>query len=327
VRSAFAAAGDERFLGFGERSNAVDQRGNDVQNYVSEGPYQPIEQPFIAAFVPPPGFQNRPDTTYYPVPWLLSTRGYGVLDDDAATSTFHLGEPNEWSVEVDGTAQVLRVFAGPTPAAALERFTARTGRQPPPAAPWYFGPWWQPKGTDDENLATLRAAGALGSVVQTYTHYLPCADDEGKGDAERERTARFHAAGLAVTTYFNPMICTSHPRYGEAVDKGVLTRNALGRPYEYRYTGSAQFFVGQFDFSANGAAEFYGSLLREAVDNGYDGWMEDFGEYTPPDAVSADRTPGPVMHNRYPRLYHAAAALGRAHRGRSREPPAGPGRT
>jgi sulfoquinovosidase len=303
----FAAASGERYLGFGERSNAVDQRGNDVQDQVSEGPYQPAEQPFIAAFVPPAGYQPRADATYYPVPWLLSTRGYGVLDDDADTSTFHLGGAGTWSVEVNGAAQALRVFAGPTPAAALKRFTARTGRQPAAAAPWYFGPWWQPSGDEKQDIATLRAAGAAGSVAQTYTHYLPCAAQTGRADAERQRTALFHAAGLAVTTYFNPMICTSHPRYGEARAKGVLTRNALGQPYEYRYTGSSQFLVGQFDFSAPGAAAFYGSLLGEAADAGYDGWMEDFGEYTPPDSVSADGRPGAQEHNLYPTLYHAAA--------------------
>ena len=37
----FAAKGNERYLGFGERSNAVDQRGNVVENYVSDGPWQP----------------------------------------------------------------------------------------------------------------------------------------------------------------------------------------------------------------------------------------------------------------------------------------------
>ena len=84
-----------------------------------------------------------------------------------------------------------------------------------------------------------------------------------------------------MTTYFNPMICTDHPRYREAADKGVLTMDALGRPYEYRYTGSAQFFVGQIDPTDPGAAAFYASLLDEAVRDGYDGWMEDFGEYTP----------------------------------------------
>jgi len=307
---AFGADRTERFLGFGERSNAVDQRGGTVEDYVAEGPYQPIERPFIAAFVPLPGYHPRDDATYFPIPWLLSTRGYGVLVDNDETSRFRLGSdsPDAWSAEVDGSSLSLRVFAGPTPAAALARFSARIGRQPPAAAPWYFGPWFQPKGEDGANLATLRRAGAPASVAQTYTHYLPCGDQVGTTERQRARTALFHAAGLAVTTYFNPMICTSYePTYDEAAAQGALTRNALGQPYVYRYTGASQFLVSQFDFSSPAAVAFYGRLLGEAVADGYDGWMEDFGEYTPTDAVSANGMSGAQMHNAYPAFYHGAA--------------------
>ena len=55
------------------------KRGNTIENYVAEGPYQTEEWPFIAAFVPPPGYHPRDDATYFPMPWLLSTRGYGFL--------------------------------------------------------------------------------------------------------------------------------------------------------------------------------------------------------------------------------------------------------
>jgi alpha-glucosidase (family GH31 glycosyl hydrolase) len=309
ISAAFAAPAGERFLGLGERSNAVDLRGQQVQARVTEGPYQTVERPFIAGFVPPPGYNARDDATYFPVPWVLSTRGYGVLLDSDATSTFDFGSSraDAWSASVPSSSLTFRVFAGPTPAAALARFTARTGRQPAPDAPWFFGPWWQPKGADKENLDTLRKARALGSVVQTYTHYLPCASQVGKRDEQKARTAMFHKAGLAVTTYFNPMICTSHPRYEEAAAAGVLTKNAAGQAYNYRYTGASQFFVGQFDFSNPAATDFYGSLLQEAVDDGYDGWMEDFGEYTPDDSVSADGRPGSEEHNLYVTLYHKAA--------------------
>ena len=61
------------------------------------------------------------------------------------------------------------------------------------------------------------------------------------------------------------------------------------------------------DFSAPGATAFYGGLLGEAVDDGYDGWMEDFGEYTPPDSRSANGMGGESMHNLYPTLYHRAS--------------------
>src|SRR5688500_6741473 len=41
----FQARGGERYVGFGERSNAVDQSGGVVENYVSDGPYQAGEYP------------------------------------------------------------------------------------------------------------------------------------------------------------------------------------------------------------------------------------------------------------------------------------------
>ncbi len=125
--------------------------------------------------------------------------------------------------------------------------------------------------------------------------------------AERARVARFEAAGLANVTYFNPMVCTTHPRYQEAVGKGLITKSALGRPYEYRYTGASVFLVGQLDFRAAGTSSFFRELLSEAVADGHVGWMEDFGEYTPDDAVAADGATGSAAHNAYPREYHAAA--------------------
>ncbi len=129
----FVARARERYLGFGERSNRVDQRGGEVENYVAEGPYEEDERAMIPLFVPAWGFHPRPDATYYPVPWLLSSAGYGVLVDDPETSYFRLdqGASGTWSVEVQAPRLSLRVFAGPRPADVLRRFTARTGRQPP----------------------------------------------------------------------------------------------------------------------------------------------------------------------------------------------------
>ncbi len=300
VRISFATADGERFLGFGERSDAVVRTGGEVDNRVTEGPYQSLESPFVAAFVPPPGQSDRPDATYFPIPWLLSSRGAGFLVTNDGHSRFRLGAP--WSVEVDGDAVGFDVFAGPEPADVLRRFTARVGRQPRAAAPFYFGPWWQPHGDEGANLAQLRAVGAAGSLVQTYTHYLPCGDQETA--RERSRTARFHAAGLAVTTYFNPMVCTS---YAARFDPSVLTKDALGNPSLYRYTGSTSFLVGQYDFTSEAGRRAYGDALDEAVRDGYDGWMEDFGEYTPDDARGADGSTGAAGHNAYVRAYHAAA--------------------
>jgi alpha-glucosidase (family GH31 glycosyl hydrolase) len=318
---AFGAARDERFFGFGERSNAVDQRGNEVESYVADGPYTPPDRALVPP-LPPWGFDARDDSTYYPIPWLLSSRGYGVLSDDDRTSRFHAASdrPDRWSFDVDSTIATLRFFAGPTPADVLRRFTARTGRQPPPPAPWTVGPWFQtgqanlvPLDREAQLVATLQGADAPVSVAETHMRYLPCGAQQGLRDVSRQRSDAFHQRGLAVLTYFNPMICQSNqPAFDDAARAGALTRDATGQPYVYGgYVGEAQGVpfrpLGQFDFTTPAGRDAFDAQLAQGIDDGYDGWMEDFGEYSPPDGVFADGTPGVVMHNRYPRLFHCAA--------------------
>lgn len=302
----FQATTSERYLGFGERSNAVNQRGGTVDNYVAEGPYVGQDNDLLKNIIPPPGWNQRDDTTYFPMPWLLSTRGYGVLVDDDERSLHHLDAKAFWSVEVAAAHLDLRVFAGPRPADALRRMTARVGRQPKAAAPFFFGPWFQPPDDIVKDLATLRAADSPTSLAMTYAHYLPCGVSADGQVGDRARAQAAHDAGMAVTTYFNPMICTTNPAYDPVAAAGGLGRDATGAPYVYPYFTSRRFDVSQFDFSSKvGVAQFAGRL-SEAYANGHDGWMEDFGEYTPADLVSADGTPGTAMHNRYPTLYHRA---------------------
>jgi alpha-glucosidase (family GH31 glycosyl hydrolase) len=308
----FAATQAERYLGLGERATGVDHRGAVIESFVSDGPYQAEERPFLQAFVPPAGMRFRDDATYYPVPWLLSTRGYGVLADTAATVYHRLDDAAVWSVEAtsvpEGTGRqqapaelTLRVFAGPRPADVLRRFTAATGRQPEVPARWVWGPWFQ---GGAEEIKAMQKADAPVSVAQTYTHYLPC----GAQKTEPERTRQLHALGVAVTTYFNPMLCSNYqPVFDEAAAAGALTRTATGEPYLYRYSTSSQFLVGQFDFTSPSGREIYGRLLGAAIADGHDGWMEDFGEYTPLDSRSADGKAGAATHNAYPVQYHCTA--------------------
>ena len=89
--AAFEARPEERFFGFGERANGLDHRGDVVENYVSDGPYQEDERGVAAVLIPKPGFRARDDATYFPVPWLLSSRGVGVLVDNPEVSYFRLG--------------------------------------------------------------------------------------------------------------------------------------------------------------------------------------------------------------------------------------------
>jgi alpha-glucosidase (family GH31 glycosyl hydrolase) len=320
---AFGMQDGERFTGFGERSNFVDARGQDVDNYVSDGPYPERARTIVGAIGLPWAETGRDDATYYPVPWTLSSRGYGVLLENDERSIFHMGtqRPGVWSAEPEAATVSVRVFPGPTPARALRRFTAATGRTPAAQAPWAYGPWFQTGQpnfvpVEDERtwIELLRDADAPVSVGETQLHYLPCGANTRAPAPESERTRNFHRHGLARLVYFNPLICTDYePHYSEAAAAGGLQRTATGDPYTYpAYVGgdgAAGFTVkplAQFDFTSAAGRAAYARLLEQAVADRADGWMEDFGEYTPPDAISSDGTPGPQMHNRYPTDYHCA---------------------
>ncbi|MDX6698778.1 MAG: hypothetical protein QOE65_2175 [Solirubrobacteraceae bacterium] len=333
VGMGFDAPADERFFGLGSRSDAVDHRGKEVENYVSDGPFRPEDRQYARGVVPPWAHSERDDATYYPVPWLLSSRGYGVLVDRDETSHFRLlsERGDTWSVDVDAGALALRVFAGPRPADALRRFTAATGRQPPPPTPWTFGPWFQTGQPNRVELAeeaamvrAQRQADVPVSAAETQMHFLPCGAQRDDPAYNAARTRAFHAAGLAHLVYFNPSLCTSYqPVWSQASDRGLLIREASGQTHVYPAfvggSGPAGFTsepLSQFDFRAPGTEAFYAGLLREAVAGGHDGWMEDFGEGVPPQGRAADGSTGTALHNRYPTDYHcsvhrAVAGFGR----------------
>src|SRR5918994_1518621 len=314
----FEARRGERYLGFGERSNAVDQRGNVVENYVSDGPWTPQQYAIGQAFVPDWGFRARDDATYFPMPWLLSSRGYGVLVDNTEESRHRLGTASlgAWSVEVDATSLRLRVIAGPRPADALRRLTERIGHQPKPFAPWVFGTWFHvgqenqpPPERERAAVAAQRSSDVPVSTVETHLRYLPCGGAVGRRARDRERPAFFPAAGLATVSYFGPEVGLSYqPLYDDAASRDVLLENEAGDPYVFDvFVGDAATLeapISLIDFTAPGSAAFFAEQLSQAVEDGHDGWMEDFGEYTPPDSVAANGMRGRELHNLYPVLYH-----------------------
>ncbi len=315
MSSSFARAGDERYLGFGERSNAVDQTGRSVFNWAEEGPFSSgVGEDVLRPLIPDFTFPTGPATTNFPIPWLVSTRGLGVLIDQSHRSTFHLGNERRgaWRAEAEAKSLALTVYPGPDPAGVVRRYSGAVGRQPAPSG-WLFGPWGQ---FDEPTEKRLRDLDVPVTVNQTYTHYLPCGAQVGRRPRERARIARTRALGYRITTYFNPHICTKYqPVYGDAAKRGLLVRNPLGSPYLLTNPFTADQIVSEIDFTNPTARGLFGHLLDEAIYDGYDGWMEDFGEYTPPDAVFSDGRDGREMHNRYPVLYHCASTAHTTKRG------------
>lgn len=127
VRITFAAAPDERFFGLGERFNALDQRGNVIDIRVYEQ------------------YKNHGQRTYMPIPFLLSSAGYGLFVECNRWMQFDLcaSQPDRWTLEADlgpdGTLP-LTWFADSDPIKIIGQFATQTGPVVLPPQ-WAFGLW------------------------------------------------------------------------------------------------------------------------------------------------------------------------------------------
>ena len=122
--------------------------------------------------------------------------------------------------------------------------------------------------------------------------YMPCGNDRGS-EAPSGSAPRPPRSGLAALTYLREAVCSLgpsrvRPRRGA---RRLHRPRRRQTPYTSGVVGGAH--AGRPDrLHRSGASAFHALLLDRAVANGYDGWMEDYGEYAPPDSVAETGSPG-----------------------------------
>lgn len=156
VRLTFRARSDEAFFGLGERFNALNQRGNvmDIRVY---------EQ-----------YKDQGKRTYMPIPFLLSSAGYGLFVNSTRWMQFDLAatDSNYWTLEADiGAEESLNLvwFRGENPLDIISQFARLNG---PVALPpsWAFGLWmsaneWNSQARVEEEVKTSLKHGIQPSVI------------------------------------------------------------------------------------------------------------------------------------------------------------------
>ncbi|MBM4354234.1 MAG: hypothetical protein FJ109_10640 [Deltaproteobacteria bacterium] len=112
--------------------------------------------------------------------------------------------------------------------------------------------------------------------------------------------------GIRVLCYVNPMfrdppddVPVERNLFEEGIAGGYFVRNGSGEVYLQKVTA---FDVALLDLSSEEAREWMKGVIRaEMVEKaGCRGWMADFGEALPLDAVMASGETGEQWHNRYP---------------------------
>ena len=280
---------------------------------MAEGPYEEDDQAIIPAFVPALGLPPAPRRHLLPRAVAALDRRLRRAGGRPRDELLPPGRGRERRLERGGgggppqPAGVRRTAPGRRPAPLH-----RTRRPPARACPSRSssGPGTSPRGADEPAVLARLLRARRAAVGGPDLHPLPARarDQAGREEAERARVASFHERRARGDHLLQPDDLHDPP----ALRRGGGRRRARRRTRRASRTCTATArsrasTCRSSTSRARAGRDLYGQLLREAVADGHDGWMEDFGEYTPLDARAADGTSGSALHNAYPRQYHCGA--------------------
>ncbi|AYN66298.1 DUF4968 domain-containing protein [Euzebyella marina] len=113
---------DEHFFGFGERMDFLDRRGKALRLNVGRGQGRPH---IVGAY-------DVLQANYSPVPFFMSTRGYGIFLHNANPTNWNMGHsnPETYSFSAEGGELDYYFMYGPDFSSILDAYTDITGKAP-----------------------------------------------------------------------------------------------------------------------------------------------------------------------------------------------------
>ncbi len=319
---------DSGFHGFGGQYHKTDQRGEAFRLFVSE---QGLGRDPNLPILPVNGGTY---TTYFPMPYFVDPRGFGALVDTAARVEVDLCNDTRnvaWFEEIDGEDLVMVVFHGPTVPDVIEQLGDVVGRPIEPPE-WAYDLWIGAQAGVAEPMPGAGSAGIRAEAARLRAADIPAGVlwvqdwsgirinfDGGSGVQYRweadtelypdlaELIAELRDDGFRFLSYANPFIDRDRDFrfYPEMSAGGLLIRNQAGEDYDFIAPNG---FSSLPDFTNPDAVDYVKGFLRKmVVEYGMDGWMADFGEWAPTDAVYADGSDPFERHNLYPIDWNAVS--------------------
>lgn len=321
----YASSADEHFFGFGEQFSFFDFKGKRLPIFVMEQGIGRGTQPVTALVNLVAGAGGDWTTTYAGVPHYLTSQMRSLFLETSEYSTFDMRRDDRVQVGLFSGEMNGRILNGDSPSALIERYTEYAGRMRPL-------PDWIMDG------AIIGMQGGTARVREVWAQ-LEAADVPISAfwlqDWVGQRTTSFGkqlwwnwqldgdhypdwaqlvddlaAASIRVLIYNNSFLAdvSAKPNVGrnlfrEAADLGYLVQTEAGDPYLIQNT---DFNAGLVDLTNPAAREWLKRvILEEMVGIGASGWMADFGEAFPYDAVTAGSAAPSTYHNRYPEEWAA----------------------
>lgn len=302
---------EEAIFGLGEQYTHSNLKGRKVPIWVEEQGIGAGDQPITAiANVKIAG--GTPVSTYAPIPFYISTHNYSFTLKNSSRAVFDFRKKEQTTLEVWDNHLDAILKQSPKPLDLIEAHTQTTGRQPQ-LPDWAYGTIVGLQGGTEKVLAyvdSLEASGVEISAIwiqdwvgrrRTFVgdqlRWYWQADEERYPDF-KQFCQNMNARGISVLGYINPMLTNDGSLYQEADEKGYLVQNHLQKTYVIQMTG---FKVGLIDLTNPAACTWIKNIIKNnMIAYGLEGWMADFGEALPWDAVLHSGISAEVYHNQYP---------------------------
>ena len=306
----------ERVWGCGEQMSYLDLRGRAFPLWTSEPGVGRDKSTAITREADATGHAGGDYyTTNYPQPSFLTSRRIAVHVETTAYSVFDFTDPHAHELQIWAAPERIEFFAAPDLIGLVEALSTRFGR--PPRLPD-----WAMRGAIVGLKQGERSFELLDRFLDAGVEVsaLWCEDWAGVRETSfgtrlfwdwvwnprrypdlPAHIDRLRARGIRFLGYVNPYLCVDGTLFGEAEERGLLARDAAGGTYRVDF---GEFDCGVVDFTLPEAcAWFEARILREnMLDIGLSGWMADFGEYLPVDAMLAQGD-AKLLHNAWPTIW------------------------
>ena len=315
----YASEPEERFFGFGTQYTYFDMKGRKVPVFIQEQGIGRGAQPITFAANLQAGVGGEWYSSYASVPHYTTSESRSLFLENYEYSSFDLREADRVQVEVFSSRMEGQILSGDSPKALIEQYTEYSGRMRP-LPDWLISGAvvGMQGGTDKvrklhrqlEDLDTPVAAFWLQDWVgQRQTSFGSQLWWNWELDRERypgwdELVVDLENDGTRVMTYISPLLADPLEKenvrrnlFREAERNGYLVKDRDGEPYMGRIT---DFSAAHVDLSNPAARDWIKDVIKEnVVGDGASGWMADFGEGLPYDAVLDSGADPKSYHNRY----------------------------
>lgn len=250
--------------------------------------------------------------TYYAQPTFLSSKKYYFHSFATARSEFDFRETNRHLITIDEIADFCFGF-GNTFEDVISDLSLTLGRQPELPDWVYNGEILGIQGGSE--IMMNKVENALNHDMAVSGVWIQ--DWEGRRvtavgkqlywnwehDAELypelpSKIKELNEKGIKVLGYCNTFLAVEKPLYKEASEKGYCVKNKEGEDY---YVTITTFPAAIVDLTNPDACSWLKNIIKKnMIDFGFSGWMADFGEYLPTDAVLFSGEDAELVHNTWP---------------------------